>query len=151
MSPSTRRSRSLPSLRSTLLWDSLACVLSGSALLMGARPAYALLAPGLTEGEVLSPVGLLRLLGAGVLAIGVYVAWVARGRPISAPAVAPILAVEVLWVMGSLALLARADGLLTAAGRVAVGVGAVAVLAFLVLEVLGLRAESGSRRPVEAV
>ena len=86
------------------------------------------------------------LAAGAVLAIGAGVYAVSRPPRIRPTAVAPILAVELMWIAASAALLVTHGATLTAAGIAVVLTGAVAVLGFLVAEWLGLRAESRATR-----
>jgi len=126
-------------LRSVLMADAAVCLAFGLVCLSLADP----LAPFLTHRpDRVGPIELapgLRLLGGAVMLIGIGVAGVARMHRIRFAAVAPILAIEIIWIAVSGAILLRASHHLTAWGVAVVVASAAAVGAFLILEVRGLR------------
>jgi hypothetical protein len=142
----------VPPLRGVLIADAAVCLVSGAAFALAPEALASALTSGGAAVLGLAAADALRLLGVAVSAVGAAVWLVARLEPIPPAAVLPILGVEVAWFAASAALLAAAGGreALTPLGVAAVGAGAAAVLAFLVLEALGLRARPGAAREASA-
>ncbi|PIG95092.1 hypothetical protein [Gloeocapsopsis sp. IPPAS B-1203] len=130
-----------PSLETTLKLDSFACVLSGIILLLLSEPIAQLLVSntfimfGLTLPEQL------KILGIGLLLVGIAVYIVASSRPINAIAVWMIVLIEVDWIIASVILLFSFGSVLTLAGKDLIALSAIAVLAFMILEIYGLKHE----------
>lgn len=129
----------MPRSRTVLRADALVCFAFGLIFFVFAAPLGSVLARGPPEVSGVELARALRLLGAGVLAVGVGVTRVAATDPIRPAAVLPILAVEVVWLAACAAIPVWARDHLTPLGLTVVAASAAAVLAFLVLEVAGLR------------
>jgi hypothetical protein len=125
---------SLPSdhatfLRRSLQLDGAASGLTGALLVLAAPPISRLIG--------LSAPGIARAVGVGLLIFAVALLWNAsRLVPRRGEAVLAV-ALNAVWVVGSLILIV--DGPLTLLGAGAVAAVAAAVLGFSVLEVIGLR------------
>lgn len=133
---------SVVNLRAVLVTDAIVCLVFGGIFaVLGADVARLLTRDVETVAGISLPVTV-RALGVAVILVGVGVGVVARRRPIPHAGVLPILAIEVLWVLACIALLAGAPDRLTAWGVVVTVVGAVTVAVFFVLEVAGLRREA---------
>ncbi len=129
----------LPSLRATLLADSLVCFLCGGVLVGWPLPLSALFA-----GTDLTIAGasfavFLRWLGAVVILIGAGVYATAKAKVMSRRAVLAIVLVEVLWLLGSFLLLTYYRQSLTPGGIAFVAGGGLVVFVFMVLELIGLQ------------
>lgn len=128
----TLSNRSL--LNKTFLADGAFSLLVGAILILGAAPLAALISPAAT------PL-MMKLLGVGLLAWGIFHLSAARnGGPVSAAARISIGG-DILWQIASIALLVAAYGSLTAIGVGLVIVGLVGVGDFLFFKVRGLARE----------
>ena len=119
-------------LRRALLANAAFSGLTGLATLLAAPPLAVWL--GLEDGA-----GTLRVLGAGLLLFAATLVQLARAdRPNPRRAVAASAA-DTLWVVGSIALLLVAPGLLSSAGRWTVALIAVIVAVFAAAQATGVR------------
>ena len=118
-------------LRRTLLGNVAFSLISGAACLLGANALAALM--GIPQPAILMA------LGGGLLmfALGVYLT--ASQRPLDPRKATAIFAADVVWVVGSVAILALDLFGLTTEGRWLVLIIADVVLGFAVLEFFGLR------------
>ena len=115
-------------LRTTLVINGVSTALCGLALL---------LAPGaLAELLGVSPPALVAAVGAGLVVYAASLFWTAR-RPIPGAAAWAAVILDFGWVLGSVALVEL--GILTNPGTGLVVLVAAAVLAFAVLQLVGLR------------
>ena len=116
-------------LRRSLQLDGIASALCGALLLVAAGPVSTLAGlPG---------PGLARAVGAGLLVYAAALLWNAARATVSRGEVQLAVVLNAGWVAGSAVLIV--DGPLTLVGNLAVGAVAVAVLLFVVLEIVGLR------------
>src|SRR5262245_9977983 len=125
---STQTDRTL-FLRRSLQLDGVATALTGAILLVAAHPVSEILgipAPGIAHGVG----GFLLLFGAALL-------WHASHQNLSRGEAMLTVVANAAWVAGSIAVVVA--GPLTALGNLAVGVVAVAVALFAVLEAVGIR------------
>ncbi|OKH28748.1 hypothetical protein [Chroogloeocystis siderophila] len=81
----------------------------------------------------------LEILGIGIFLVGIGVYAVASYRPINAIAVWAIILIEVDWIITSVVLLFSFDSVLTLAGKDLIAASAIAVFAFMILEIYGLQ------------
>lgn len=126
-------------LNKTFLADGAFSLLTGAVLILGAAPLAALISP------VATPL-MIKLLGVGLLAWGIFHLSAARnGGPVSAAARVSIGG-DVLWQIASLALLATAYNSLTPIGVGFLIVGLIGVGDFLFFKVKGF-ARSARRWP----
>ncbi|MBE9190921.1 hypothetical protein IQ230_11270 [Gloeocapsopsis crepidinum LEGE 06123] len=130
-----------PSLETTLKLDSFACVLSGIILLLLSEPIAQLLVSNTFIMFGLTLPDQLKILGIGLLLVGIAVYIVASSRPINAIAVWTIVLIEVDWIIASVILLFSFGSVLTLAGKDLIALSAIAVLAFMILEIYGLKHE----------
>lgn len=128
----------MPSLRTTLLADSVVCFISGLVLTIAARSLSTLLADEtiLLFGYTLEE--FLRVLGLGVIAVGVGVWAVGRSKQISPIAVWLIIGIEAVWTVGGIFLVCT-EKALSFAGVAFVMLSVIAVFCFMVFELIGLR------------
>lgn len=129
----------MPSLETTLKLDSFVCVLSGIILLLASKPIAKLLVSNTFVMFGLTLPHQLEILGIGLLLVGITVYAVASYRPINAVAVWMIILLEADWIIASVILLFSFDSVLTLAGKDLIVVSAIAVLAFMILEIYGLK------------
>ena len=116
-------------LRQTLLVNGIATAMTGVAALLGAPWLASILGPMAPE--------LLAIIGAGLVVFaGVLLAQARRAR-IDSRVAWTIAAMDVAWVLGSVAVVEA--GVLTVAGNVIVAAVAAVVLVFAVLEIRGIR------------
>lgn len=121
-------------LNKTFLADGAFSLVVGAILILDAAPLAALISPAAT------PL-MMKLLGVGLLAWGIFHLAAARnGGPVSAAARVSI-AGDILWQVASLALLATAYGSLTAIGIGLVIVGLIGVADLLFFKVKGFARE----------
>ena len=125
-SPRPLRSGGL--LRPALLLDAAVTGVNGAA--------YLLAAPLLDDILGLSS-GLLRGVGAFLVAFAAAVWLTARARPVNVPAVEAVIAANVLWTIGSV--VAVVTGSPTTVGAVWLVLQAVVVAGFAALQLAGLR------------
>jgi hypothetical protein len=116
-------------LRRSLQLDGIASGLTGALLLFGAGPVSARI--GLTAPGIARVIGALLAIYAAALLWNASRATVSRGEALAA------VVLNAVWVLGSMAVIEF--GPLTTLGNVAVAAIALAVLAFAVLETIGLR------------
>ncbi|KSV86721.1 hypothetical protein N184_11415 [Sinorhizobium sp. GL28] len=139
MEPKTTLSNRSP-LNKTFLVDAFSLV-SGAALILAAVPLAALVNAAATP--LITPV-MLKALGAGLLIWGIFHLSAARnGGPVTASARISI-AGDMLWQVGSLALLLAAYASLSAAGIALVVIGMIGVADFLFFKLRGLAQERGA-------
>ncbi|MUL36095.1 hypothetical protein [Gloeocapsopsis dulcis] len=129
----------MPSLETTLKLDSFVCVLSGIILLLASHPIAKLLVINTFVMFGLTLPDQLKILGIGLLVVGMAVYAVASYRPINAVAVWTIILIEIDWIIASVILLFSFDSVLTLAGKDLIAFSAIAVLAFMILEIYGLK------------
>ena len=116
-------------LRQTLLVNGIATAMTGVAALLGAPWLASILGPMAPK--------LLAIIGAGLVVFaGVLLAQARRAR-IDSRVAWTIAAMDVAWVLGSVAVVEA--GVLTVAGNVIVAAVAAVVLVFAVLEIRGIR------------
>ena len=128
----TLSNRSL--LNKTFIADGAFSLLVGAILILGAAPLAVLISPAAT------PL-MMKLLGVGLFAWGIFHLAAARnGGPVSTAARVSI-AGDILWQVASLALLATAYGSLTAIGVGLVIIGIIGVTDFLFLKLKGFSSE----------
>lgn len=128
----TLSNRSL--LNKTFLADGAFSLFVGAVLILDAAPVAALISPAAT------PL-MMKLLGVGLLAWGIFHLSAARnGGPVSVAARVSI-AGDILWQVASLALLATAYNSLSAIGVGLVIIGIIGVGDFLFFKVKGLARE----------
>jgi hypothetical protein len=116
-------------LRRSLQLDGIASGLTGALLLLGAGPVSALI--GLSAPTLARVIGALLAVYAAALLWNAGRARVSRGETLAA------VVLNAAWVLGSIAVIEL--GPLTMLGNLAVAAVALAVLAFAILEILGLR------------
>ena len=116
-------------LRRSLQLDAIASGLTGALLLIGAGPVSAVI--GLSSPAVARIIGVVLVMYAAALLWNARRASVSRGETLAA------VVLNAAWVLGSIAVIEL--GLLSTLGNVAVGVVALAVLGFALLEIVGLR------------
>ena len=109
------------------------------AVVTGANGLGYLVLADVLDGTLGLPAGMLRGIGAFLLAFAVAVWLVARPATISRGAAAVVVAANVLWVIDSLALVAFDWGTPTTAGAVWAVLQAGVVALFAALQVAGLR------------
>ena len=126
MTTSTDRSTFL---RRSLQLDGIASGLCGALLLVAA--------PTIAAHFGIASAGIPRAVGTGLLVFAAALLWNAARASVNRAEALVTVALNAAWVVGSLILVV--DGSLTVIGNVAVMVIAAAVLAFAVLEVMGLR------------
>ena len=116
-------------LRRSLQLDGAASGLTGALLVLAAPPISRLIG--------LSAPGIARAVGVGLLIFAAALLWNASRPAPSRGETMLAVALNAVWVVGSLVLIV--DGPLTLLGAGAVAAVAAAVLGFSVLEVIGLR------------
>jgi hypothetical protein len=117
-------------LRTVLLADAIASGATGLLMIAGA---------GLLEGLLGLPVALMREAGLVLIPYVAFVAWVGTREAISRSAVQAIIALNVLWVAGSIALLVSGWVAPTMLGTAFVIAQAVVVGVLAELQIVGLR------------
>ncbi|MEI3854150.1 MULTISPECIES: hypothetical protein [Ensifer] len=128
----TLSNRSL--LNKTFLADGAFSLVSGATLILAAGPLAALISPAATPA-------MMKVLGVGLLVWGIFHLSAARnGGPVTASARISI-AGDMLWQLGSLALLLAAYASLSAAGITLVVIGMIGVADFLFFKLRGLAQE----------
>jgi hypothetical protein len=137
--PESMQKNWLPSLRATLLADSLVCFLCGGVLF-----GWPLLLSALFTITDLTIAGtsfgvFLRGLGAVVVLIGAGVYATAQASVVSRMAVLLIVLVEVIWMLGNFLLLTYCHQSLSTGGIAFFAGGAFVVFVFMVLELMGLQ------------
>ena len=125
--------RSNTFLRYALLADAVASGATGLLLIAGA---------GLLEGFLGLPVALMREAGLVLVPYVAFVAFVGTREVISRPAVQAVIALNVLWVLGSAGLLVSGWVAPTLLGHAFVIAQAVVVGVFAELQFIGLRRSS---------
>ncbi|MBD1871618.1 hypothetical protein H6F95_30820 [Cyanobacteria bacterium FACHB-471] len=129
----------MPSLRTTLLVDSIVCFVYGAVLTIAAD--------SLSTLSTTNPISLLgyslpdalRILGWSVLGVGLYVCVVGCAKPIRPIAAWLVIGIEIAWTVGSVLLLAWIGNTLSWIGIAFIISSAVAVLGFMILELIGLQ------------
>jgi hypothetical protein len=116
-------------LRRSLALDAVASGLCGLVLVLAAEPAAALMG--------LSAPGVLRAVGALLLVYAAGLLWTATRATVSGRGAGLAVILNAAWVAGSVVLVAA--GSLTPLGDLAVAAVAAAVLAFALLQAVGLR------------
>lgn len=117
-------------LRYALLADAVASGATGLMMIAGA---------GLLEGLLGLPTALMREAGLLLVPYVAFVAWVGTRETIARGAVHAIIAMNVLWVAGSVGLLVSGVAAPTVLGYVFVLFQAIVVGVFAELQVMGLR------------
>ena len=117
-------------LRYTLLADAVASGTTGLMMIAAA---------GLLEGLLGLPTALMREAGLVLVPYVAFVAWVGTRAAIARPAVQAIIAMNVLWVLGSVALLVGGFVAPTVLGYAFVIMQAVVVGVLAELQLIGLR------------
>jgi hypothetical protein len=116
-------------LRRSLQLDGIASGITGVLLVVGAGPVSALIG--------LSAPGLARAVGALLTLYAAALLWNAGRARVSRAETRAAVVLNAVWVVGSIALIEL--GPLTMLGNLAVAAVALAVLAFAILEIVGLR------------
>lgn len=109
------------------------------AVATGAVGALALVGAPLLDGLLGTPAAFLRPTGLFLVAYAAAIGVVGTRRAVSRPAVGAAVALNLLWVVASVALVARGPFALTPVGAGVVLAQAVAVAVFADLQLLGLR------------
>jgi hypothetical protein len=117
-------------LRYALLADAIASGATGLLMIAGA---------GLLEGLLGLPTALTREAGLLLVPYVAFVAWVGTREAISRPAVQTVIALNVIWVLGSIGLLVTGYVAPTALGYAFVIGQAAVVAVFAELQFIGLR------------
>jgi hypothetical protein len=130
--------RTAPDTPSTRVGGLLRPVLLLDAVLTGANGAGYLLGASLLDGPLGLDAGLLRGVGAFLLVYAAAVWLVASRRPIPGAAVEAVIAANVLWAAGSVAVAVGVDAL-TGLGTGWVVLQAAVVAGFAAVQVVGLR------------
>lgn len=125
--------RQITNLRFALLADAVASGATGLMMIAGAD---------LLTGLLGLPVALMREAGLLLVPYVALVAWVGTRETISRPAVKAIIALNVLWVAGSVGLLLSGYVAPTVLGYAFVIFQAIVVGVFAELQVMGLRRET---------
>jgi predicted RND superfamily exporter protein len=129
----------IPRLKTTLLADSLVCFVFGALLFLTSLigPSTLILSNSHIGG--LSAELFVCIVGMAVLAIGLYVFWMIQHWPERIHHTYAVLAIEVVWCLGCVWLLAVSAQDFTVLGVALILASGIAVFVFLVLEFLGLR------------
>src|SRR5687768_14386753 len=122
----------MPSLRTTLLVDSVVCFIYGAVLTIAARSLSTVFMKTTVSLLGYSPEEALRVLGLCVLGIGLYVCVVGYTKQITSIAVWLVIGIEVVWITGSMLLLAWLGNVLSWVGVAFVISGAVVVFGFMI-------------------
>jgi hypothetical protein len=117
-------------LNKTFLADGIFSLIAGSALLAAAQPLAAVVSPALSPAVIMA-------LGAGLLVWGAFHLATARKGGPSALATRISITGDILWQVGSLAILASAYSALTVAGMALIVVAMVGVADFLFFKMRG--------------
>jgi hypothetical protein len=117
-------------LRLALAADAIVTGGNGLVYLAFATPVSTLLGPG---------TGLLRGIGAFLLVYGVAVGLLATRRPIGPAATTFVIALNIIWSLGSVAVVVTGAAGLTTIGAVWAIAQAVVVAVFAELQIIGLR------------
>lgn len=129
----------MPSLRTTLLVDSIVCFVYGAVLTIAADSLSTLFATNPISLLGYSLPDALRILGWSVLGVGLYVCVVGCAKPIRPIAVWLVIGIEIAWTVGSVLLLAWIGNTLSWIGIAFIISSAVAVFGFMILELIGLQ------------
>ncbi len=129
----------MPSLRTTLLVDSVVCFVYGSVLTIAADWLANIFMNDAAFLFGYSPQAALRVLGLCVVGIGLYVCAVGCMKQIVPIAVGLVIGIEVAWTVGSLLLLAWIGNVLSWIGLTFIISGAIAVFGFMIFELIGLQ------------
>ncbi len=135
----------MPSLRTTLLVDSAVCFVYGAVLTIAASSLSTVFLNNTVSLLGYSPQEALRVLGLCVLGIGLYVCVVGCAKQIVPIAVWLVIGIEIIWIVGSVLLLAWLGNALSWIGTTFIISGAVAVFGFMVLELIGIQSLLRSR------
>lgn len=128
-----------PSLETTLKLDSLLCLISGIILLLASDMIAQLLT---SDAFVMFGLALpqqLKVVGVGLLLVGIAVYAVTLSSPINVSAVWAVILIDIAWIISSIVLLFSFDSVLTLAGKDLIVTSAIAVLALMILEIYGLK------------
>jgi hypothetical protein len=129
----------MPSLRTTLFVDSVVCFIYGAVLTIAADSLSTLFASNPISLLGYSLPEALKILGWSVLGVGLYVCVVGCAKHIIPIAVWLIIGIEIVWTVGSVLLLAWIGNTLSWIGIAFIISSAVAVLGFMILELIGLQ------------
>lgn len=129
----------MPSLRITLLVDSVVCFIYGAVLTIAASSLSTVFMSNTVSLLGYSPTEALKILGLCVLGIGSYVCIVGCAKQIIPIAVWLVIGIEVIWIIGSILLLAWLGNALSWVGVAFIISGVVAVFGFMVFELIGLQ------------
>ncbi|MBD2071518.1 hypothetical protein H6F93_29055 [Leptolyngbya sp. FACHB-671] len=129
----------MPSLRTTLLVDSIVCFVYGAVLTIAADSLSTLFTTNPISLLGYSLPDALRILGWSVLGVGLYVCVVGCAKPIRPIAAWLVIGIEIAWTVGSVLLLAWIGNTLSWIGIAFIISSAVAVLGFMILELIGLQ------------
>ena len=125
-------------LRRTLWCNAVFSIVSGAMLAVFAGPFARTAAHGQVSVAGLDLAIVFELLGVGVIAFGALCAWVASRETLPLAWARAIFAADLAWVVAS-ALVLAVPATWSMAGFVGIGVVALIVADFVVLEYLGLR------------
>ena len=125
-------------LRRTLWGNAIFSVVSGAVLAIFAAPFAAIAAHDPTTGLGLDLAIIFELLGLGVIVFGVLCAWIASRPTMPQGWARLVFAADLAWVVASILVL-TVPATWSMAGFVGIGVVALIVADFVILEYLGLR------------
>jgi hypothetical protein len=129
----------MPSLRTTLLVDSVVCFIYGAVLTIAAGSLSGVFMHNAVSLFGHSSQEALRVLGLCVLGIGLYVCVVGCMKQIKPIAVWLVIGIEIIWTVGSMLLLTWIGNAISWIGVAFIISGAVAVFGFMVFELIGLQ------------
>ncbi|MBD1873489.1 hypothetical protein H6F75_08350 [Nodosilinea sp. FACHB-131] len=129
----------MPSLRTTLLVDSIVCFIYGAVLTIAARSLSTVFMNTTVSLLGYPPQEALRVLGLCVLGIGLYVCVIGYTKQILPIAVWLVIGIEIVWIIGSILLLGWVGNALSWIGVAFIVSGAVTVFGFMVFELIGLQ------------
>lgn len=135
----------MPSLRTTLLVDSVVCFIYGAVLTIAAGSLANVFMTNTAPLLGYSPQEALRVLGVCILGIGLYVCIVGCTKQIIPIAVWLVIGIEIVWTIGTILLLAWIGNALSWIGVAFIISGAVAVFGFMIFEFIGLQSLLRSR------
>ncbi|WP_422365715.1 type II toxin-antitoxin system RatA family toxin [Pelagibius sp.] len=125
-------------LRTALKANAALSLTTGVILIIAAGPLAAWMSPLAEALFGLSTVALLRLTGIELLVFAALPFWVSRQARLSIPLTRLVIALDLLWIAGSAALILVLPQALTTGGVWVVGLSALLVLDFVLLQGFGL-------------
>lgn len=135
----------MPPLRTTLLVDSVVCFIYGAMLTIAAGSLSTVFVNANVSLLGYPPQEALRVLGLCVLGIGLYVCIVGCAKQIIPIAVWLVIGIEIIWIVGSMLLLAWLGDVLSWIGIAFTISGALTVFGFMIFELIGLQSLRRSR------